>query len=232
MSTDRYEVYTTKGTLALVSNQSSASFGFGSQYIYTGNVTYDMEQQVSYDGDVSCEVGMNNAAHDSNTKVFHCLNVSDMFTFISWNKPQVNPPHINLYTAKRLYTKPYQYSTGAVGSIAAASIPFPGANANPPSGFYQGDSTHNTNTRYGGPAHYMTHVITTDLSTNWGVSVKASNDDREPFYLYKFFPAVTSAYNYVNECSNRGNCNRATGTCQCFPGYTNDDCGTQSSISL
>lgn len=237
---DRYEVYTTKGTLALVSNKSAASFGFGSNYIYTSNVTYDLDMGVNYDGDVSCEIGMNNAAHTNQLNLFHCLNVSDMFTFLNWNAPQLNPPHINLYTAKRLYTKPYQYSTNSSSALAKASVDFttngnaavfgPSGSTSAAQGTY--GTTPSITTKQGAAAHYMTHVITTDLSTNWGISINAEEYVKSVFYLYKFFPARASTYNYVNECSNRGTCNRATGVCQCFPGYTNDDCSIQSSISL
>jgi hypothetical protein len=33
-----------------------------------------------------------------------------------------------------------------------------------------------------------------------------------------------------DECSNRGQCSRATGECQCFAGYTGYNCGSQSAI--
>lgn len=33
------------------------------------------------------------------------------------------------------------------------------------------------------------------------------------------------------ECSNRGICDYSTGNCQCFPGYTNEDCSQQNSLA-
>jgi hypothetical protein len=30
------------------------------------------------------------------------------------------------------------------------------------------------------------------------------------------------------ECSNRGQCNRGTGECNCFSGYSGYNCGSQS----
>jgi hypothetical protein len=41
-------VYTTKGTLALTSNQSEATFGFASKYVYMTNVTYDLQVHTLY----------------------------------------------------------------------------------------------------------------------------------------------------------------------------------------
>lgn len=39
-------------------------------------------------------------------------------------------------------------------------------------------------------------------------------------------------YGYVQECSGRGICDVETGLCDCFSGYTNDNCDLQSSLAL
>jgi len=44
---------------------------------------------------------------------------------------------------------------------------------------------------------------------------------------YKFYPPAAKV-TYVDECSGRGLCNAAEGLCECFPGYTNDDCSVQN----
>jgi hypothetical protein len=199
--TDTYEVYTTKGTFAMASNKSEATFSFGSNYIFTTNATYDNLGATSYDGDLSCEIGNGNS--DKMNYIAHCLNNSDLITFLSWDYPQYNPPHINLYTVKRLYTLPYQWSV---------KYRFP----------------HAVTAKANAEMHYMTHVITTDLSTNWGVSIAQSPH----FSVYKFFPAAASTYEYVAQCSNRGVCDPTQGVCSCFAGYTSDSCHEQSSLSL
>jgi hypothetical protein len=225
LSTDEYDIYTTTGTLALTSNQSEATFGFASKYIYTTNVTYDNADAYNstYDGDISCEVGNNNG--DKFQHIFHCLNKTDLFTMLNWEYPNMNPPHLNLYTAERIYTGPYAHS------VSERWTP----------GYASGVSKYN---RYGREMHYMTHMITADISTNWGASVSASKlpasvtglqhppAGTPKFHVYKFFPSATSDYTYVAPCSNRGICDTDTGVCKCFPGYTTDSCQDQNSLSV
>lgn len=207
--TDNYEVYTTQGTLALTSNHSGVVASFASKYFYTVNSTYD-SQQLEYDGDISCEIGLSNSYK---TKyIHHCLNKTDLFTVLSWEYPHLNPPHINLYTAERLQQVPFEH--------LRQEKYFKRWDVSPDAKYKE--------------MHYMTHVIKADLSSNWGMweTTRSLTQSQPHFRVYKFFPASASTYNYVNECSNRGICQRDSGVCACFPGYTNDDCSVQNSIAL
>lgn len=50
------------------------------------------------------------------------------------------------------------------------------------------------------------------------------------YRAYKFYPPVQEI-RYVDECSGRGLCNAAEGLCECFAGYTNDDCSVQNAAA-
>jgi hypothetical protein len=56
------------------------------------------------------------------------------------------------------------------------------------------------------------------------------NFDYSDGYVY-VLTEEDETYDYVTECSNRGYCNRDEGLCECFHGYTNDNCDTQSALS-
>ena len=216
LPTDRYEIYTTKGTFALTSNVSEATFGFGSKFIYTTNSSYEINPYGNpYDGDISCEISTENPSKFK--YIQHCLNTSDLFTMLSWDNSYTNPPHINLYTAKRITTLPFENSVKNRFSV------------NTDSTLYPNSATYSAAVQASAATRYLTHMITSDLSTNWGVSIVG----HPMFHIYKFFPAVASTYEYVAECSNRGICDSADlGTCSCFTGYTSDSCSEQSSLSV
>jgi len=125
-----------------------------------------------------------------------------------------NTPHINLYTAEKIYSRPPTH----VSSDRFASGEF---------------SAPNAAEKMAKLLSYGTHLINTDLSTNWAVAFPTTSaGTNADFYVYKFFPAQKSTYNYVNECSNRGICDRDSGVCKCFGGYTGDSCSEQSSLAL
>lgn len=225
-TTDVYEVYTTTGTFALTSNSSVVTTSFASNTIYTYNLAYDSlsddGREDGFDGDISCEEGQNNA--EKFEYIMHCLNKTDIFTYLNFADPAANPPYINLYTATRLYT---EKSKSTVANLRDKNS-FNGA----------------TDTANLEESHFLTHSISTNLATNWAVipdstafgtavgDVASDDMKGKSFKIYKFFPAVASTYEYVAECSNRGICQTDMGLCQCFHGYTSDDCSVQNSIAL
>lgn len=247
--TDRYDIYTTQGTLALTSDKSEATFGFASKYIYMTNTTYDTDGYNTtlaasqraprtglndFDGDLSCEIGNNNGyrlATGANY-IYFCLNKTNIITLLNWEEPYLNPPNINLYEVQRLYTEDYSNSVkNKFGSRAVGNVRNTANN-----GANRVQRLHNVGDY---EMHYMTHILTVDIPTNWAVTVDpvspwhgGSSAGFTPFHIYKFFPADASTYNYVAQCSNRGICDTDSGLCKCFPGYTSDDCSEQAALSV
>jgi len=148
--------------------------------------------------------------------VEHCLNKSDIFTLLNFDAPISNPARINLYRAQRLFRNDYANAWSGVSAK-------------------QGGTQPTFTTALDHHAHWMTRVITTDLSTNWAADNFYDQETQVGvggFKVYKFFPAAKSTYKYVAPCSNRGVCDTTSGLCQCFPGYTSDSCSEQSSLAI
>lgn len=52
--------------------------------------------------------------------------------------------------------------------------------------------------------------------------------------VYKFYPSTANAdggYRYAAECSTRGVCNKKTGQCSCFPGFSKDNCDVVNALA-
>lgn len=79
------------------------------------------------------------------------------------------------------------------------------------------------------------HQLVLDYSLNYNfhyAGVAQTNAADSSANIYKFYPpAAAKQYHYAGECSHRGLCNTKTGLCQCFPGYSEDNCGVVNAIS-
>jgi len=207
LQTDSYDVYTTKGILKRTSANAQAYFGYGAHHLVTASVAqttdgYGTNFATRYGGSIACEL-----EGASTANVLHCLNRTDLFTVLDFGNPQANPPYINLYTAKRIWTTEFDRTVSEAVTTGISTVTDP--------------NQLKQELRRG------TNVIETDLALNWGASDLTYN-----FFVYKFVPHASSTYNYVAPCSNRGICNTDSGICTCFPGYTSDDCSVQNSLAL
>lgn len=184
--------------------------------------------------DASCESTNSNLAG-----LHNCLQKGDKLFIVDgcWGKGETATEHFggadsscadatvaatgtgNLYTINKIFTQPWDISTDAV--YPAASITGAGA--------------------AGGVGYENRFVIEVDQNIPWDGSTKANTGNSVDaklnsgyIVLFKFTPASDGAgsYTYVSECSNRGACDRESGLCQCFKGYTSDNCSVQSSLAV
>jgi len=65
-------------------------------------------------------------------------------------------------------------------------------------------------------------------ATNYGAVLGMEEALLQANNVYK--TKLQTNYEYVTMCSNRGSCDTDSGVCNCFSGYTNDNCDTQTAI--
>lgn len=78
---------------------------------------------------------------------------------------------------------------------------------------------------------FVRDQIVTDKSFNVNFhldSITALEDTSAA--VFKFY-APGNKYTYATQCANRGICDTNTGTCSCFPGFTNDNCDTIDALA-
>jgi len=213
LTTDEYEVFTTKGTLRRVTNDAHVLASFGSDTLYSYNpdrydkatskyVDSTKANTEDFDGDVSCEGNEN--------EVDACVSPGSYVTYFAPGTPAANTPHLNLYE---------------VGSIAKKQIHY-----------YNRDiidsyATGTSDGSYDNGYDILVNQVKLKNGNNWGIGGKDAYHGSADYFMYRFTPHEDSTYQYVAQCSNRGTCDTTTGTCECFEGYTGETCSSQSLVT-
>lgn len=260
MTTDVYEVYTTKGTLARVSAKTQAYFGFGQKNVITTTAGLSGSED-AFDGDVSCEVGDNNGNRmflPTDTDAAKRLDslgvpyIADLKTTVegmsvdisaqTYVKACLNKTDIITFLNWDLPAiNPPKINLYTVKRLVKDVV-----NWDSKQRYHVDKSTavgagwqDGHNNQAGEDMTFGTNVIELDMATNWAVelaNITTPYDGAErkvnEVFIYKFIPHVDSTYEYVAECSNRGLCDSETGTCECFAGYTDDACQLQDRKSV
>jgi len=217
-----YAVFTTEGTATVVTNSSRTIAGpppSAANFAEAMPVTarWDMGTNVVYTSrDASCY----------RSDLYTCLEKGDYIFLFEANWPDS-------------LEGTYGLSTGLVAAAANSGNLYKivKIGVNDPSA-----TTFVTEDRY---------YIVVDKVINWDGSktVNAGSLGLAPQdimvgfqWLIKFAPSTTALdgstcsgpgnYEYVRECSGRGMCDRDSGLCECFSGYTNDNCDLQSSLAV
>lgn len=212
-SSTNFHVFTTTGFLRRVSPIANA-FSFSSldsvskvidsmhsNVMHLQNSTY---LSTTYFGNVDCEtnpMGSNGAVD--------CLDKGDYVMFLNVDVSvaglAANPIYPNIYKVMKIGRAPKDPSSGNQNSEKIR---------------------HQIVLDYGVNAAYAVE----NGNPTSAFSLGYTNKGLVTAAVYKFYPPSGGGYNYVGQCSNRGLCDDTTGICNCFAGYTGDDCGKMETL--
>jgi len=214
VSTTPFYVYTTTGYLQSVSHIDARVFtsmnwnsvhakaaSFHSNMLYMTNIT---ATYTNYFGDLACEtqtVGTHGLSD--------CIHKNDMVMVLNSDTVvpahnAVNPAYPNIYTVVKISNEEKVYS-----SIFSNS----------------------TNEQ-----HRLQIQLDYGLNVDFRLPLNPTTIDTLAT-IYKFYPmnpAKTNAdggYGYAGACSNRGNCNYDAGLCECYNGFTGDNCNALNALA-
>jgi hypothetical protein len=222
---NEFRVFTTKGHLIRVAADAdvftTAWPDIHSNTVYSWNLGTDVNDIVNgaspelpyrtlgqWSGGIDCEKNNQRSVIDGANPIPYddCLRKGDHVMFFSTittdDNYEMNPRYHNIYTVEKIYNA-YPHVNSSFAAID--------------------DET-------------LRNRIVLDMNVNFQAAradeaggSNAAKAGRPHLRAYKFYPAATITY--VDECSGRGLCNAAEGICECFPGYTNDDCSVQNSAA-
>lgn len=213
VSGKEYSVFTTEGVATIVSNATSPLSGDNAlnpwQLPQGAPITayFSKGDNVIYTSrDASCY----------HSALYTCLEKGDLIFLFDANWPT------NAKTGSTGTTYSYAENSGNLYKIVKISVEVPTT------------TTFLTEDRY---------RIVVDKVINWDGSrlvrkgelgISPAEDQLVGHqYIIKFMPDSSKGnYEYVKECSGRGLCDTESGLCECFSGYTNDNCDLQSSLAL
>lgn len=209
-----FYVFTTKGYLQQVSPNSGV-FTDAASYTSSQSVSshYTRQLQIanitdaagtSYFGNIDCETN-----RVGSNGAIGCINKDDYTMFLKLSDTMTstylnaNPEYPNIYQVKKISKE--------------------------------------RKTFMGDPSNPNSYKIRLQMQLDYGMNARftyrggAANPLDTTASVYKFYPATTNpdgGYRYAAECATRGVCNQETGLCECFPGYTNDNCDTINSLAV
>mmetsp|Transcript_16738 Transcript_16738/g.16831 ORF Transcript_16738/g.16831 Transcript_16738/m.16831 type:complete len:712 (+) Transcript_16738:80-2215(+) len=217
-SSTTFYVFTTTGTLQMVSENVQAysvikgqppmdrAENFHSNVMYTTNSSNFFSENI---GNLDCET-YGSYLNSSQGHLYTCLNKNDYVMVFnpvtnssSYTSKAANPKYLNIYQLKKIFRDDKPEESLARGTDT-------------------GRARHQLKFDMGTNAVYSYGEIPDTYSSGFATMAR----------VYKFTPPASGGIHYAGECSGRGICDTASGTCQCFPGYTNDDCSVQNAMAL
>lgn len=233
--TTRFNVFTTTGHLSLASKKTDVFTSIGSVTdaiatasdaakwtvsvfdlkSFYSNVVYTLGRTTS-DGiaNVDCETQSSNTGPDN---VYQCIEKGDyVMIFDLKESGSQNPKYLNMYQVMKISRE----NREAVQDMQLA---------------FDAGQTGTYHVAGNNLAHFerLRHQIVLDYGMNARYNkMDFTETSPESNYarIYKFTPP-SAPVSWVGQCSNRGICDGGTGICQCFPGYSGDDCSTMNALA-
>lgn len=184
---------------------------------FYSNVVYTLGRTTS-DGiaNVDCETQSSNTGPDN---VYQCIEKGDyVMIFDLKESGSQNPKYLNMYQVMKISRE----NREAVQDMQLA---------------FDAGQTGTYHVAGNNLAHFerLRHQIVLDYGMNARYN-KMDFTETSPSAvsnyarIYKFTPP-SAPVSWVGQCSNRGICDGGTGICQCFPGYSGDDCSTMNALA-
>lgn len=214
-TTQTFHIYTTQGTLQLV-NDGVVAFTHSdkmvvsedvshahSKLLYLANTTNTYGYQM-FKGQIDCET-----APKGSYGSLECINKDDYVMFFNNMVADASATKVaDAHLTNPVY--PNIYKVKKISREEKAWNPlFPVYDPNNEVARHQVVLDYGMNSKF----HYA----------------ESASYDGYTAAIYKFIPKAS--YNYVAQCSNHGICDQTNGLCQCFAGYTSDDCSVQNALA-
>jgi len=232
-ATRDYAVFTTEGTATVIGNSSILSTdgmqgsGGGGQSS-RGEDAFDANPTTAYfaKGSSIVYTSMDVSCYSAKAELNTCLSKGDkVFLFNSMalppssadtDAPTVSESTGNMYEVVKIGVNPISATTYDTEDRF----------------YFVVDKVIN----YDGSAT-KTRASLSSLTSVWGSDNDATNKNEMgqkvgAQLVVKFEPSADDQYEFVAQCSGRGLCNGDSGLCECFTGYTNDNCDQQSALAV
>jgi len=225
-SSTPFWIYTTKGYLSVTNSHTNAFNTWLSSNInqydhYFSNILYTRDSSATAarsKSDLSCETGTSNA------QLLACLNKGDYImvlnTNLRWNG-----------AGATLGNNVHAFSAGSTAAIASNAI-YPqiyqvkkiAKETIPPAHYALSKDQATTWSNAADAPTFIQYQIVVDkpFNTDFHFDPATAASDTSAT-VYKFTPP-SNAYTYAAQCSNRGLCDTNSGLCNCFSGFTGDNC--------
>merc|ERR1711907_431203 len=219
LASKQVDVFTSIGTLsndiAKASDAATWTVAVFDLKSFYSNVVYTLRRTTSDTiNNVDCETQSSNTGPDN---VYQCIEKGDFVMIFDLNEAgSQNPKYLNMYQVMKISRENRE-------AVQDMQIAF--------------DSNKENDYQVGGheDAHFerLRHQIVLDYGMNARYNKQdLTNGNGATNYarIYKFTPPAAPV-SWVGQCSNRGICDGGSGICQCFPGYSGDDCSTMNALA-